>query len=142
MLLERLHAPQSILSETKRYQLASYLEPSRALPCHRRDFLHCFITMQPHRGWLRWAAGGQLLLLPGTYLHLLLKRLAWRPINHLGRPQNYLGQLKDGRGTICQELRGYGCMSLRAGEWEAPKDFESQSLSSFLWFCDNQRLSQ
>jgi len=68
--------------------------------------------------------------------------LAWRTIDHLGRTRWALGYLRVGRRTICQELHGYGCISLRAGEWESLKDFESQSFSTLLWFCNNQRLFQ
>lgn len=52
------------------------------------------------------------------------------------------GSLRMARRTFWQDLHGYGCFSLRAGGWKALKGFESQSLSSFLWFCDYQRLSQ
>lgn len=74
---------------------------------------------------------------------LLLKRLGLEDNKSPGEAVELpWGSLRKGRRTICQELCGYDCMFLRAGEWEALKDSECQSLSSFLWFHSNQRLSQ
>lgn len=136
-------APQSILSETKRYQLTSCLEPSRALPCHHIDFSPLFYHYAAPPGLAavgcRGAAPPSAQDVPAPFAEKIGLEANKSPGEATELPR---GSLRMGRGTICQELRGYGCMSLRAGEWEALKDFESQCLSSFLWFCGNQRLSQ
>lgn len=121
------------------------------------NFSVCFVCCQAWMSaWVRRAAHLCLqvncLSLPSSCsffclwhicTSLLLNRLGLEDNKSSGEAMEPLWEsLRTGRRAICQELNGYGCIFCTAGEWETLKDFEIQSLSSFLWFCDDEILSQ